>query len=213
MIAGGKGHGGCSWFLGGFLFGPLALIATIGLRDRKNDWNAQRLVATQEEMLEEMQRKHAWERRQWEREIERQYLQESYSDQTSRQLPPSDEFWEDEIDDEIVDIDAVSHDEDELLEYLHTLEYDEDVPELLEKLNALGIETKLQFLERLKWSCEILQGEDVETMFAKHIWFNDLNKSTETDYSLFWSEDLSSSFDMVCTQDNAYFLRKNYQRS
>ena len=33
-IAGGKGHGGCSWFLGGILFGPLALIATLGLRDR-----------------------------------------------------------------------------------------------------------------------------------------------------------------------------------
>lgn len=212
MIAGGKGHGGCSWFLGGFLFGPLALIATIGLRDKKNDWNAQRLVATQEEMLEEIQRKHAWERRQWEREVERQYLQESYSETPSRQLPPSDEFWEDEQDDEIVDIDAVSNDEDEFVEYLHTLEYDEDVPDLISNLKALGIETKKQFLERFKWSCEIVEGEVVEILFAKHIWFDDLNKSDETDYLKFWQDDLSFSFDMVCTQDNAYFLKKSRQR-
>ena len=36
------------------------------------------------------------------------------------------------------------------LDYLHTLEYDEDVPGLLEKLNALGMETKAEFLYRLK---------------------------------------------------------------
>ena len=59
-IAGGKGYGGCSWSLGGILFGPLALIATLGLRDRKRDWATQRLINTQEEMLDEIQRKHAW---------------------------------------------------------------------------------------------------------------------------------------------------------
>ena len=55
-IAGGKGHSACSWFLGGILFGPLALIAILGLRDRKLDWDTQRLINTQEEMLDEIQR-------------------------------------------------------------------------------------------------------------------------------------------------------------
>ena len=96
-IAGGKGHGGCSWFLGGILFGPLALIATLGLRDRKRDWDTQRLINTQEEMLDEIQRKHDWERRQWEQEKERQYLEAESRRDDDYRLPPEqeEEEWDD----------------------------------------------------------------------------------------------------------------------
>ena len=34
-VAADKGHNGASWFFGGLLFGPLALIACAGLSDRK----------------------------------------------------------------------------------------------------------------------------------------------------------------------------------
>ena len=97
-IAGGKGHGGCSWFIGGFLFGPLALIATLGLRDRKRDWDSRRLLDTQEEMLDEIQRKHAWERRQWEQEKERQYLETESQRAEEYRLLPEQEDWNDESD-------------------------------------------------------------------------------------------------------------------
>ena len=210
MIAGGKGHGGCSWFLGGFLFGPLALLATLGLRDRKNDLNTQRLVATQQEMLDEMQRKHDWERRQWEREKQMQYLEEEQSSRRVRQLPSRQETWEEEIEEDFIDVDAMEHDENGLSEYLHTLEYDEEVPELLSNLIVLGIETKHQFLDRLKWSCEIKEGERVELLFAEHIWIYFLYKSDGTDYEKFWEDELEASFVVVRTQDNAYFLRKQH---
>jgi hypothetical protein len=210
MIAGGKGHGGCSWFLGGFLFGPLALLATIGLRDRKNDLTAQRLVATQEEMLEEIQRKHDWERRQWQREMERQYLEEDYSQSRPLRLSPSQELLEEEVDDDFIDIDAVEKDSDDLNDYLHTLEYDEDVPELLTQLFSLGIHTKSQFLDRLKWSCEIVDGLEVEELFAEHIWVDNLNKGGITDYKKLWLDELRESFLVVRTQETAYFLRKKH---
>ena len=150
-IAGGKGHGGCSWFLGGILFGPLALIATLGLRDRKRDWDTQRLINTQEEMLDEIQRKHDWERRQWEQEKERQYLEAESRRDDDYRLPPEQEEEEwDEGPEEGEVIDVSTSEEDSLDDYLHTLEYDGDVPGLLEKLNAMGMETKAEFLDRLK---------------------------------------------------------------
>lgn len=196
--------------MGGFLFGPLALLATLGLRDQKNDFNTQRLVATQEEMLDEMQRKHDWERRQWEREKQRQYLEEEQSSRVVKQLPYYQEAWQEQIEEDFIDVDAMSHGEYGLSEYLHTLEYDEEVPELLSTLVFLGIETKHQFHNRLKWSCEIKEGEMVELLFAEHIWIEDLNKSGGTDYEKFWADELQASFVVVRTQDNAYFLRKQY---
>ena len=210
-IAGGKGHGGCSWFLGGILFGPLALIATLGLRDRKRDWDTQRLINTQEEMLDEIQRKHAWERRQWEQEKERQYLEaESRQDEDCR-LPPEqeDEEWDEgpgEVEGEVIDVNA--SEEDSLDDYLHTLEYDEDVPGLLERLNALGMETKAEFLYRLKWNVEVPEDQVAEQLFAEHIWKEVLNKSDDTDYQEFWEKELAQSFLVVRTQDNAYFLKR-----
>ena len=154
-IAGGKGHGACSWFLGGILFGPLALIAILGLRDRKLDWDTQRLINTQEEMLDEIQRKHACERRQWGQEKERQYLEAESRRDDDYRLPSEqeEEEWDEEpgeVEGEGQVIDVSASEEDLLDDYLHTLEYDEDVPGLLEKLNALGMETKAEFLYRLK---------------------------------------------------------------
>lgn len=210
MIAGGKGHGGCSWFLGGFLFGPLALIATLGLRDRKNDLNTQRLVATQQEMLDEMQRKHDWERRQWEREMQMQYLEEEQSTRRVRQLPSHQETREEQFEEDFIDVDAMSHDENGLSEYLHTIEYDEEVPELLSNLIVLGIETKYQFLDRLKWSCEVREGVQVELLFAEHIWIYFLYKTDGNDYEKFWSDELEAKFVVVRTQENAYFLGKQH---
>ena len=34
-IAADKGHNGAAWFFGGFLFGPIALVAAAGLGDQK----------------------------------------------------------------------------------------------------------------------------------------------------------------------------------
>ena len=35
VVAGEKGHDGLNWFIGGLIFGPLALIAAAGLGDNK----------------------------------------------------------------------------------------------------------------------------------------------------------------------------------
>ena len=121
-IAGGKGHGGCSWFLGGILFGPLALIATLGLRDRKRDWDTRRLIDTQEEMLDEIQRKHDWERRQWEQEKERQYLEAESRRADQYRLPADQEHWQEEQDETCEEFIDVIAKEDSLDDYLHTLE-------------------------------------------------------------------------------------------
>ena len=210
-IAGGKGHGGCSWFIGGFLFGPLALIATLGLRDRKRDWDARRLLDTQEEMLDEIQQKHAWERRQWEQEKERQYLEAESRQEQDYHLPPEQEEWDEEPEEfreEVIDVST--SEEDSLDDYLHTLEYDEDVPGLLEKLNALSMETKAEFLYRLKWYVEVPEDQVAEQLFAEHMWKEVLNKSGDTDYQEFWGKELSQSFLIVRSQDNAYFLKKSH---
>ena len=208
QIAGGKGHGGCSWFLGGILFGPLALIATLGLRDRKRDLETRRLIDTQEEMLDEIQRKHEWERRQWEQEKERQYLEaESY--QREEYLLSPEEEWEEEVEEDL-SIDATASAVDSLEDYLHDLESEEDVPALLEKLNALGMETKAEFLYRLKWDVQISAGPQPEQLFAEHIWKEALNKSEGTDYQEFWEKELSNSFLVVKSQEYAYFLKRNH---
>lgn len=212
MVAGGKGHSGCSWFLGGFLFGPLALLATLGLRDQKRDWDARRLINTQEEMLDEIQRKHAWERRQWEGEKKRQYLEAEYREKEVYRLPPEQEEWDEEPDEvgkEVIDVSNAE--ENSLNDYLHTLEYDEDVPDLLEKLNALGMETKAEFIDRLKWNIEVPEDQVAEQLFAEHIWKEVLNKSDEADYQEFWEKELAQSFLIIETQDNAYFLKRNHR--
>ena len=105
VVAGNKGHNGCMWALGGFLLGPLALLATLGLGDRKAQ-------SKQDELLEETRRQNAWMRRKmYEAEEERRYYEEQRYRQRMRQLPPEeyhdeeeyDEYYED---DEYVDIQA-----------------------------------------------------------------------------------------------------------
>ena len=49
-----------------------------------------------------------------------------------------------------------------------------------------------------------------EQLFAEHMWKEVLNKSGDTDYQAFWEKDLSESFLVVRTQDNAYFLKKSH---
>ena len=170
-------------------------------------------------MLDEIQRKHDWERRQWEQEQERQYLEEE-SRRASEvvldfledyRLPPEQEErneGSEDVEEEVIDVSAPE--EDSLDDYLHTLEYDEDVPGLLEQLNALGMETKAEFLYRLKWNVEVSEDQVAEQLFAEHIWKEVLNKSDDTDYQEFWEKELSQSFLVVRTQDNAYFLKRNH---
>ena len=108
-VAGNKGHNGCMWALGGFLLGPLALLATLGLGDRK----AQR---KQDDLLEETRRQNEWMRRKmYEAEEERRYHEEQRYRERMRQLP-TDEYYEegrydeyrkdDGYDDEYVDTEA-----------------------------------------------------------------------------------------------------------
>ena len=92
VVAGNKGHNGCMWALGGFLLGPLALLATLGLGDRK----AQR---AQDDLLEETRRQNEWMRRKmYEAEEERRYYEEQRYRQRMRQLPPEEYYEEDEYD-------------------------------------------------------------------------------------------------------------------
>lgn len=92
VVAGNKGHNGCMWALGGFLLGPLALLATLGLGDRK----AQR---RQDELLEETRRHNEWMRRKmYEAEEERRYYEEQQYRQRMRQLPPEEYYEEEEYD-------------------------------------------------------------------------------------------------------------------
>ena len=110
VVAGNKGHNGCMWALGGFLLGPLALLATLGLGDRK----AQR---RQDDLLEETRRQNEWMRRKmYEAEEERRYYEEQRYRKRLRQLPPEEYYEEKEYDeyygddgydeDEYVDIEA-----------------------------------------------------------------------------------------------------------
>ena len=87
-LAGGKGHNGCMWFIGGILFGPLALLAAVGLNDIKSQ-------RTQDELLEETRRQNEWlRRRAREEEEERRYLEaERYWKR--RQLPPQEYYKND----------------------------------------------------------------------------------------------------------------------
>ena len=51
VVAGNKGHGGCLWTVGGVFFGPLALIATLGLGDKNQR-------TKQDQMLDELRRQN-----------------------------------------------------------------------------------------------------------------------------------------------------------
>ena len=94
-VAGNKGHNGCMWSIGGFLFGPLAVLATLGLGDKISQ-------RKQDELLEETREQNAWMRkkmREKEREIrymeeERYYEEEKYN-RERKQLPP-EEYYEDD---------------------------------------------------------------------------------------------------------------------
>ena len=55
-VAGNKGHNGCMWCIGGFLFGPLAVLATLGLGDKISQ-------RKQDELLEETREQNAWMRK------------------------------------------------------------------------------------------------------------------------------------------------------
>ena len=74
----------------------------------------------------------------------------------------------------------------------------------------LGMETKAEFLYRLKWNVEVPTDQVAEQLFAEHIWKEVLNKSDATDYQKFWEQELAQSFLVVRTQDNAYFLKRNH---
>jgi hypothetical protein len=47
-----KGHGWLSWFLGGLIFGPIALIAVAGLGDRKLRHYQKELAIKQEALTD-----------------------------------------------------------------------------------------------------------------------------------------------------------------
>ena len=72
------------------------------------------------------------------------------------------------------------------------------------------METKAEFLYRLKCSVVVLEDQVAEQLFAEHIWKEVLNKSGDTDYQEFWEKELSDSFLVVRTQDNVYFLKKSH---
>jgi hypothetical protein len=112
------------WALGGFLLGPLALLATLGLGDRK----AQR---KQDDLLEETRRQNEWMRRKMhEAEEERRYYEEQRYRQRMRRLPPEEyyddeEYGEDRENDEYIDATATDTGDRELN---YNQEKDDDKP-------------------------------------------------------------------------------------
>jgi hypothetical protein len=124
-IAGGKGHNGCMWFLGGILFGPLALLAAVGLNNIKSQ-------RTQEDLLEETRRQNAWLRRKTrEAEEERRYYEEERNRTQMRQLPPQ-EYYEDdeeqEYEEDYINVETSEMEEGGVGEYDGTAEEDLDEP-------------------------------------------------------------------------------------
>ena len=127
-VASNKGHNGCMWCIGGFLFGPLAVLATLGLGDRISQ-------RKQDELLEETREQNAWMRekmRQKEREIrymeeERYYEEEKYNRQM-RQLPP-EEYYEDDNNDEY-DTEYINDYDEKEINITNELDenYDEEQP-------------------------------------------------------------------------------------
>jgi hypothetical protein len=90
VVAGNKGHNGFMWALGGFLLGPLALLATLGLGDRETQ-------RKQNDLLEETRKHNAWMRRKmYEAEEERRYYEEERYRERMRQLPPEEYFEEED---------------------------------------------------------------------------------------------------------------------
>ena len=127
-IAGNKGHNGCMWFLGGILFGPLALLAAVGLNDIKSQ-------RTQDELLEETRRQNEWLRRRVrDEEEERRYLEaERYWKR--RQLPPqeyyenaAEEQYEEEYEEDYINVETSEMEEGGVGEYDGTAEEDLDEP-------------------------------------------------------------------------------------
>lgn len=102
------------WALGGFLLGPLALLATLGLGDRK-------VQKKQDDLLEETRKQNTWMRRKmFEAEEERRYYEEQRYRQQLMQLPQQEYIDEDEeagyyenerYEDDYVDV-GVSRDEE-----------------------------------------------------------------------------------------------------
>ena len=124
-IAGGKGHNGCMWFIGGILFGPLALLAAVGLNNIKSQ-------RTQEDLLEETRRQNAWLRRKTrEAEEERRYYEEERNRTQMRQLPPQ-EYYEDdeeqEYEEDYINVETSEMEEGGVGEYDGTAEEDLDEP-------------------------------------------------------------------------------------
>ena len=77
-------------------------------------------------MLDEIQRKNALERRQWDQEKERQYLEAESRRDDDYRLPPEqeEEEWDEEpgeVEGEGQVIDVSASEEDLLDDYLHTL--------------------------------------------------------------------------------------------
>ena len=67
-------------------------------------------------------------------------------------MPQEQEEWDEQAEEFEGDVIDVNTSEEESLEdYLHTLEYDDGLPDLLVSLNCISIETKAGFLYRLKW--------------------------------------------------------------
>jgi len=114
IIASNRGHNGCLWSLAGFLLGPFALLATIGLSDRN-------IARRQDELLDETRRQNNWMRRKmYEAEEERRYYEERRYRESMRGLPPEEYYEEEEYEeyddedgyaDEYVDIEAREGDE------------------------------------------------------------------------------------------------------
>lgn len=127
-IAGGKGHNGCMWFLGGILFGPLALLAAVGLNDIKSQ-------RTQDELLEETRRQNEWLRRRVRDEEEgRRYLEaERYWKR--QQLPPQEYYendaeaeYDERYEEDYVNVETCEMEEGREGDYDGTSEEDLDKP-------------------------------------------------------------------------------------
>jgi hypothetical protein len=116
------------WFIGGILFGPIALLAAVGLNDIKSQ-------RTQNELLEETRKQNAWLRKRVrDEEDERRYLEaERYWKR--RQLPPqayyeddAGEEYEDGYEEDYINVVLSETEEDAVGDYDKTADEDLDIP-------------------------------------------------------------------------------------
>jgi len=56
------------------------------------------------------------------------------------------------------------------------------------------------------------KGRNLPSVNSEYFWKDVLNKEEDNDYLKYWEEELTKSFIAIRTQNNAYFLKRRYEK-